>query len=229
MHQPKSAEKIEEEQQVDILLISLLSVGGFGVLVAGCLVCHRRRLYFRENPDEKDNLFGVAKVICLALAFPFVIGAMCLELCGKTARKKYTGNADDISDVGAGDDIGLDGSTTGGAAGGNKREYEPWVGADVVLRNLGKVEYNGLHGRIINHLEDKDRYYYFLIFCGKVIFGVFIKREMMFGNFCVKYFGLARYKFCDSYCRAFSKKKNYTTALFEPFHHRKIIQLSTNE
>lgn len=36
--------------------------------------------------------------------------------------------------------------------------HEPWVGADVILRGLAKIEYNGLRGRILKHVWEKDRW-----------------------------------------------------------------------
>ena len=35
---------------------------------------------------------------------------------------------------------------------------DPYIGAEVVLRNLTKLEYNGLKGKLIKYLDDKERW-----------------------------------------------------------------------
>ncbi len=63
-----------------------------------------------------------------------------------------------------GQEVGEDGAGGNNAdpnspakAGSAPMEHAPYVGAEVMLRGLSKLEYNGMMGRILKHLPEKQR------------------------------------------------------------------------
>jgi len=100
------------------------------------------------------------------LIAPFVLLGNALGACWKKIRAKimYVDSEDEEEENPQEGDLEKSADSPRHIASFNAQnkpqqpDYEPWVGADVMLRNLTKIEYNGLRGTILKYIEEKDRW-----------------------------------------------------------------------
>eukprot|EP00392_Amoebophrya_sp_AT5.2_P011405 g11482.t1 len=124
------------------LFVALLCVLGIGAMVGlGMMACKRTAQY--DDAGVEDPMVAKAKKVGIICCAPVVgIGFLCYK--GGLRFRDYIKGPPDSEDE---------------AEGWEPPEgFPPYEGAEVTLKNLTKLEYNGLRGKLIKYVEDKDRW-----------------------------------------------------------------------
>lgn len=84
------------------------------------------------------------KRVVMCILTPVAIVGYFIYCCGKTLKERYHPevSSEEEGEGGGGEDLNAD--------------YDPYVGAEVVLKNLTKLEYNGLKGRLLKYIEGRE-------------------------------------------------------------------------
>jgi hypothetical protein len=133
---PTNRAKTNYYQNQTQLSIGIVSFTGMSIWY----LCMKSRQYrARGEPDKVANwLTLIGLLIISPLLFLAWLGKMTAKLIKKAVTEPETDDEDQ-------------------AVRETKKIYDPYVGAEVTLRNLTKIEYNGLKGKIVKHIEEKER------------------------------------------------------------------------
>ncbi|CAD7958199.1 unnamed protein product [Amoebophrya sp. A25] len=141
--QPVDTEAAEESEFTNSgLFVALLCVLGAGVVIAIVMWISKRQAGYADR-DEEDPVITKAKKCGMILASPLLLCGFGCYKAGQKVRAYIAGPPDS-------DDEAEQWEPPEG--------YAPFENAEVVLKNLTKVEYNGLKGKLIKYVADKERW-----------------------------------------------------------------------
>ncbi|CAD7935763.1 unnamed protein product [Amoebophrya sp. A120] len=139
---PASTEAEDEEFTSSGLFVALLCVLAVGLVVGGAMCFCKRQAQFQDR-EEEDPMIAKAKKIALVLLFPLA-GLGFVAVKGFEKVKAYCKGPPESEDE---QDLWEP-----------PEGFQAYAGAEVVLKNLTKLEYNGLKGKLMKYVEDKERW-----------------------------------------------------------------------
>lgn len=151
---PPMADKKPFTEHVAFLAIMI----GLGSIILFIVVffCFKRVQYYDET-GEKDWVVELFRNFVRVLLLPCILVGACGYLVVKKGKAKYMDEQPDSEDELNKPEVDERGRATVKVQ-KKQEDWPPYVGAEVQLKNLGKVEYNGLKGIILNEIPDKERW-----------------------------------------------------------------------